>query len=395
MNAPQAPPPELAFLRQWLAHDLDPAQPRPTFDQQLRPAVLAGLVYQHGLPGLLYQLDQRTPLLLPGSLSEQLRQRRYSALLFGDAFQRHVQRAIQGLQQAGLTVMVLKGWVAIQRIYGGDHSLRPYADIDLLVPPAQAARAEQTLIALDYQPQAPQPWPGYIRRYRNSRAYLSPELLPAFQRPAMLGLHWGLLDTPYFERHIDLAGIFQRAEPLQLAGRQVLQPALADFLPYAFGHLALHHEYDPALLRDYEYLHLMRAAGPNLDWNQVIQKACDWRLVLPLQTMLPRLASLSPGAIPETVLAQAAALPASRAENRYHDLVVRQRTNYSLRALLAWWSLPGLLPRLGFLLETALPSPTYMRRRYGAQGPLLRLYARRYGNFVRFVKALVRRARAG
>ena len=52
-------------------------------------------------------------------------------------------------------------------------------------------------------------------------------------------------------------------------------------------------------------------------------------------------------------------------ERYVHNWSVAYRENHTVRAFLDWLALPGLWKRGKFLLETAFPSPDYMRQRYG------------------------------
>ncbi len=387
------PCPEQDFIEAILRHMLDAHQPAPRLPGELDWERFFELLKRHQLTGLCYVWGKAHRPFWPADIDQQMSRQRYQALFFSEQFTQHVQRVLAALCQAGIPVIVLKGWAFIQSIYGGDASQRPYADIDLLVPPGEAARAEAILQGLGYPAQTPQPWPGHIRRFRNGRAFLSGQPLSPFPQKFMAGLHWGLLDTPYYQRRVDVSGLFERAQPLTVAGVQVLGLDWMDALPYAWGHLALHHEYDPALLRYYEFAWLIRNAGGDLDWAGVLERARCWRLTLPAQTILPRLEALSPGAAPAAVLAEAAALRPAWSERLIHDWVVRQRGNAALRALLAWLSMPGGGRRLRYLAETAFPSPAYMRARYGrAPGgfwPLL--YLLRFGRGADQGTALIRK----
>jgi len=143
----------------------------------------------------------------------------------------------------------------------------------------------------------------------------------------------------------------------------VLEPE--DDLVYACGHLALHHGYDEALFRYYELAWHIIQAGSDFDWQAVLERAAAWRLVIPVQRVVARLAGLWPELVPTPVLEQVAALRATVAERTIHHLVVACKDNHSVRALLAWLTQPGLGRRLRYPLETAFPSPAYMGWRYG------------------------------
>jgi hypothetical protein len=344
---------------------LDPGHPTPTPVANLDWGRFFELLTRHQLTGLFYVWGKTRRPFWPAEIDQQMGRQRYQALFWSDRFTPHAQRVLGSLHKAGIPVIVLKGWAFIQSIYGGDASQRPYADIDLLVPPGEAARAEALFQGLGYPAQTAEPWAGHIRRFRNGRAFLSGQPLSPFPQKFMAGLHWGLLDTPYYQRRVNVSGLFERAQPLMVAGVPVLRLDLTDALPYAWGHLALHHEYDPALLRYFEFAWLIRNAGSDLDWAGVLNRARTWHLTIPTQTILARIAALSPGTVPAGVLAEAAALRPTWSERLIHDWVVRQRGNAALRALLAWLSMPGVGRRLRYLAETAFPSPAYMQARYG------------------------------
>jgi hypothetical protein len=49
-----------------------------------------------------------------------------------------------------------------------------------------------------------------------------------------------------------------------------------------------------------------------------------------------------------------------------HRLVIDNRENRTVRAMVNWLTMPGVAKRAGFLLETAFPSPEHLRQRYGS-----------------------------
>lgn len=222
-----------------------------------------------------------------------------------------------------------------------------------------------------------EPWPGYRRRYRVSRAYvLSTDSTPLGQSFA-IGLHWGLLDTPFYDRQISIDGLFERARPLQVAGVDVQAMAPVDDFVYSCGHLGLHHGYDEALFRYFELASLILRSGPNFDWEALAARAGAWRLVIPTSHVLSRLDELWSGIVPCRALKEILALRATRSEQIVHRLVIEHQENRTVRVLLNWLTLPGLAQRGQFILETAVPRPAHLQERYGppARGlwPLLYL----------------------
>jgi Uncharacterised nucleotidyltransferase len=355
---------EQGFVQDCLTHRLYPDRPCPAPPGEMDWAKVYGLLARHGLTRLFYRLGRDQAGLWPPSLQNKLRTDYEGSLLWGEQCRGEVEAVLRALGLAGLPVLVLKGWALIPSLYGDDPGLRMCGDLDLLVRPQDAARAEQLLDSLGYSASL-EPWPGFDRRYRNGRVWQRPRRPWPFKNLFAVALHWQLLDTPFWYDKIDTSALFDRSLPLRVSDVEARALAGEDHLVYACGHLALHHDYDDALYRYYELACLIQRAGPAFDWAAVAARAAGWRLVLPVQRVLSHLRTLWPAIVPATAWEQIAALRPSRCERLVHGWVVRARQNHTARALLAWLTMPGLGRRWRYLLEHAFPGPAYLRQRYG------------------------------
>jgi hypothetical protein len=362
---PEAGTREASFVRTCLTHSLDPSHLPPEPPPDLDWDRVYRLLIAHDLGGRIYAVCRGQLARWPREVRERLRIERYRALLRGDECVRQIRMVLTALRGANIPVMVLKGWALIPTIYGGDYGQRPYQDADLLVRPQDAAAAEGILQLLGFRGTMVEPWPGYRRRYRTSRPYQLPADPAPQGQPFSIGLHWGLLDTPFYDRRMSVASLFARAQTVPVAGVDVLGLAAADHLVYSCGHLALHHTYEGGWLRLYEVASIILVAGADLDWDAVVTRASDWGLVLPVQRVLAEVDMLWPGVVPGPMRERLSRLRSTRMERWVHDIVVRHKDNRSVRVLLAWWTMPGLAKRLRYLLETVLPSPAHLRCRYG------------------------------
>jgi hypothetical protein len=276
-----------------------------------------------------------------------------------------VQLILSALNMAHIPVIVLKGWASIPSVYGDDPGQRTYDDIDLLVPPRLAARTEDILHELGYRGLRAEPWPRFRWRYETSWAYRLADKSARSAGVFSIGLHWGPLDRPFYDRRMPVKELLVRAQPLTVCGVEVRRLAAEDELVYACGHLALHHEYHRALFRYYEMASTVLQAGSALDWSVVRERASSWRLIIPLQRVLTHLERLWPGLVPAQALEEAWALQPTRAERVVHRILVGNRDNHVIRAVLDWLTMAGLIDRIRFPLEMAFPGPAYMRERYG------------------------------
>ena len=378
-------PGEDAFVLACLTHRLLPDHLLPPRSQDLDWDVVEALLFRHNLTGVFYRLGLEQPGLWPQTLQNRLRREYHSALLWGDRCLEEVRTVLAALGGAGIPSIVLKGWAAIPTIYGGDHGQRTYSDIDLLVQPRDAARAEQIVESLGYRART-EPWPGFDRRFCNNRPFQLAKDAGAFGQVFAIALHWHLLDTPFFFGRMPAAPFFARSRRVRLSGMElsVLEPE--DHLVYACGHLALHHRYDEALFRYYELAWGLLRAGQAFDWSAVLQRTEAWRLVLPVQRVLRRLEGLWPGIVPSAVSDSVQALTPSRSEQFVHRWVVAETPNPAVRAALAWLTMPGFGRRWRYALEQAFPGPNYLTQRYGpAPGGLWPLlYVRRIALAARY-----------
>lgn len=380
---------ELPFIVDCLAHCLDPDRPLPEPPTDLDWNNVNHLLVRHGLGGILCVLAETYPHLWSQELQRALRKQRYTALLYGDHCVSQVKTVLTALHRAGLPAIVLKGWALIPTVYGGDYGQRTYADIDLLVPPQDVDQVECILDDLGYEGWI-EFWPGYTHRYGIARSYMKPHQKPTFGQIFGIDLHTAPLGLSFVDRRMTADGLFERARPLRVAGVEAHGLCAEDDLIYSCGHLALHHAYDEALSRYYEIAAGMLQSGEAVDWDVVAERATAWRLTLPVQSVLARVEELWPGLIPAVTLESIASLQPTLTERCMHSLTMRQTQDRNL--LLYGLHLPGLRTRLRFLLETLVPSPTFMRDRHGpAPGGLWPLlYFRRVLGWLKFLPSYIR-----
>ena len=367
---------EETFVQQCLTRCIWPDRPALRPAQDLNWDRLFHLLLQHSLSGIFFIIGRQQPDLWPEALQQRLAREYYSAVLWGDACAQEASDVLAALSRSSIPLIVLKGWSRLDTVYAGDYGQRTSSDIDLLVPPEYAARAEDALLDMGYGAE-PEARPGHIRRYGSRRSYQLGRDPGAFRSVFFVGVHWGLLDAPYHPQWIRIDEVFKRAVPTQVAGASVLRLASEDEIVYECAHLGLHHGYDEALYRYYEMAALLLKRGSALDWANVRARASEWRLVIPTQRVLGSLSSLWPEVIPAESLAALQALRPTRSEALVH-WAVSGRENRAVRAVIDWLTLPTVVDRLRFPLEIAFPSRAFVVQKYGpAPGgvwPLLYLH---------------------
>ena len=365
-------------------------------DGQVFPRVSAGLNWdplladlaRHRLVGLFAAHVQRSQVAWPAAFTERLRRERILALLNGNAFAEDLSRILAALRAAGLAVIVLKGWALIPTLYHNDPSQRTFSDADLLIPLAAADQGERVLRDQGYDA-CDETWPGFCRRY-DIHLHLSKSqpVSPIHQRFPN-ELHWGLMHIPFLNQRIDLAGLFQRAVPLQIQGQAAFALAPEDHLVYTCAHL-LHHRQAFVLSRWFELACWLRQHEGQLDWQAVLERAQQWRLGMGIQYAFTTLETLWPGILPAGIFDKVRSLRAGFIERAIHHL--EETGSPVLRTLVVLATLP-FTKKVGYLFQSLFPNPHYLHKRYGPapMGFWPLLYFQRAGRVWGYVVRLLAR----
>ena len=180
----------------------------------------------------------------------------------------HWGEATASLRQAGVATLTLKGMALANTVYA-ERGLRPMADVDLLVRPADRDVAIATLRGLGYET------PGHAAdELGASRSFA--ELVRAGSR---IDLHWHAARYLRFERtvEVDHEGLWARARPLVTAEGQSLMLSPEDLLLHLVLHLTLGSDFARVLwYADIDAV--VRRFAAELDWQRLEREAGRWRI---------------------------------------------------------------------------------------------------------------------
>jgi len=289
---------------------------------------------------------------------------------------------LEEAERRGIPAILMRGTAVAERYYSDDPALRPYTDIDLLVPRACLPETKRLARQLGYRP-SPAAFPdAFYERHHLHLRYLG-------TRSGMpLEIHWAV-DHPLSTHRIDYASLFASATADRVGGAFVLRPSDTDEFLLLALHLAKHasavHGLPPTLLpgRSVErglvlwMLDLERIVarrGPAFDWDALLARAREWEVSAPLSAALGVTATVLgtqvPGAVRRQLLAAAPVGALERACARLangHGPVSRRLRAWSgrLSASPAFFSLERGA-EIGHIL---VPSAEWVRR----HGPAPRL----------------------
>jgi len=206
---------------------------------------------------------------------------------------------LHAFEQAGVDAVVLKGLALTARFYR-DPGVRPMADVDVLVPRADATRASELASSLGWHP-----------RHRLTPAFLRVKHAAPFDHATevVCDIHWRIFEEAGAEGADD--EFRAAAEPVAFMGTRLRVLSPTDQLLHVFGHSAKWGPM-PAIRWVADAVVILRE-GP-IDWSRFLAHAAERRFVLRMRQMLGYLRETLDVAIPRWVEVELARHPVSMLE---------------------------------------------------------------------------------
>lgn len=331
---------------------------------------VAALAAREGVEPLLYAALRGQPWA-PSDLVEQWRQAYLAQGLRNALLFQELEAALATLAEAGIPALVLKGAALIPRLYS-NLALRPMVDLDLLLRRQDVPAAQQRLERLGYQPALLEPADGLTLAFENELLLVRKD-----RTETAMELHWSLFDSPYYQHRLPMAWFWDTAVATRVGNTPARILGLEAELLYLCGHLALHHR-GQGLLWQNDLAALLAASADTLNWDELLARAQQMDLLLPLQTLLPALARDWDAPLPPTVLGRLMAAQPSRKEMQVFAQLTAERRPVVQRLFADLAGIPTCRERLRYAWCNLFPSAGYMRQRYavrhGAMLPFYYLY---------------------
>ena len=372
-------------LARWLVCPEREALPACVSAAQAEPRAadaLAQLAREHGLAPWLHQRARQQALAFVPSLAATLATEYRASLARNTYFAERLREVSAVCAALDADVIALKGIHLAALVYPA-LATRPMVDLDVLIERGDLPRVIEAMQARGYRVASPEPRAGTLTQFEN----LVLLARGGEQAHSPIGLHWSLLDDPFYQERLRVDDFRARALAADLSGVRCKVFAPEALLVYLSAHLALHHRWS-RLLWECDIV-LVLAQQPALDWALVLQLAQANALSLALRETLRRVSEHFALEIPPEVRTRLEHAPISSAERRaWHA-----RAGEARRAGRAFWfdlqGIEGTRARALFALAHLFPSPAYMAQRYAlsrrAQLPLA--YARRWWRGLRSLGA--------
>ena len=322
------------------------------------------LAVSHGLaPLLVAAVTDSTPaVLLPDSVRNELKAHYYRTAAHNALLFQHASNILVRLERAQAPAVVLKGVALAAGLYA-DPGLRPMGDIDLLVPRERLPAAMAALRAAEYEPETL----GISDELTDMVAYeVNFDQDSGTCTPVRVELHWNLIGgrASRYRPRIEWFWEQTRTLPANILGDQVAARVLnptANLL-YLGAHLMLKHGgLRERLLWGYDIHELISKQGSEIDWNEVVERAAEFRWQAALESALLGVREAFGTPIPLGVLEELETLSDSRERDLVRQGVAAagrwEKTQASMATL-------GWRARFRLALELVFPGKIFICRRY-------------------------------
>jgi hypothetical protein len=202
-----------------------------------------------------------------------------------------LEEALLGLEARDVPVLLLKGPVVADLLYA-DPALRPYTDIDILVPADRTIEADAVFRDLGYAVE--EDHGGHEGPHGGTAEHPLETLYVRSWPPGRLDVHFDHLQIGL--RPNELSGLWDRSRPWRHHGGLAKAPALADLFLMLAVHLHRHGFNRLIWFKDLDLF--LRKHGQSLDWAWVGRKASAEGVSLSLNLALRRVHSLLGAPIP-------------------------------------------------------------------------------------------------
>ncbi|PIE81586.1 MAG: hypothetical protein CSA11_04420 [Chloroflexi bacterium] len=244
---------------------------------------LAEWLIEQGLGALAYGRCAESELALRRCLQGDM----FSAAAESSMKQEQLKQILQGLAQAEIPVVLLKGAALSLTVYE-DPAWRTMSDVDLWLPANAMAKAAQVMVDLGYTMQGKEERPFALQQLsRGEIQWVLPQ-----QMESLIEFHWSPYSGWWLVRTaaVNDTGIWTRQENLP-EQTNVGQMAPEDIVIHLAVHTAVNHQFGLSALRSLVDIALT-ANKREVDWNIVAKRARAWRVSIAVYIVLDLLAQL-------------------------------------------------------------------------------------------------------
>lgn len=331
------------------------AGPPPSASDLGSVILMAELVDQR-LTGLAAAAAQDGRLPLERNQATALSDKHREAMMWALDVERMLMTIDEAFGDAGIEYLVLKGASLAHALYP-DPSLRPFADLDVLIRGSHWDQACALLPSLGFPRRHPESRPGFVDAFGKAAVHVDgdgPEL--DVHRRLVVGPH-GL--------SVDPEELFESPAWFRVGGRWVRRLDDGLLFVHACMHAALGHK-TPRLLPLRDVLQV--AEMGEIDWDLVAERAHRWKLRAVIGHAVRTAADVLEVRPPEEAARLAASLAPSRRERRWLQAYTTDRRYRGGTARSAVSAIPGVRGKASYIAALLFPSREFADERTRSHG---------------------------
>jgi hypothetical protein len=338
--------------------------------QDLDWPVLANYAHTIGLSPLLYDTVRETPNLAIPIETERFLKQSYHATATFNLFALHeLSTVLDSMIPLKIPVVTLKGAALLLSVYN-NFALRPMVDLDLLINFTDLKQTLETLADAGYLEQQPAPFHNYRGLFWNEVL-----LVGSGTSKMQVELHWNLVDNPYYARKLTTEKLMAHSRIKHAEGKELLLLAPDDQIL----HLCIHNTYHHRNLLERSFVDIAFTADQyanEIDWDRLVNTAIGNDMTRAVAINLTLAANEWFASIPAEILRQ---LGKPGIEFKERLFIISQRSEF-LKLGRTLITVPGLKPKILFIVGQLFPTKEYLIWRYGngTTNSTVVLYIRRY-----------------
>jgi hypothetical protein len=290
-----------------------------------------------------------------GGLVEPLRASAAAGAALAMARQAELGRVLEGLTDEGIAPLLIKGAHLASTIYPGPEC-RPRLDADLLIPERSRARARWRLAALGYVPLPYVTGDIAFSQFQYGR-------VDGRGVAHSLDVHWRIANPRVFASRLDYEEIARARVAIPALGPAAFGPSPVHALVIACIHRTAHHGNSERLVWLYD-IHLLAACLDDEQWADAVALSRTRGLCRVVYSGLEAAGRWIGTAVPRCVLESLRTSPDG--VERDIETFLQGVPGPLQIAISDIRRLNGVRPRLTFVREHLLPSPSYIAQKYGS-----------------------------
>ena len=317
---------------------------------------------QHEVTPLLYRnlKNFRQDIGIPDEIVQKMRE---TYLYFAERNMRlygELSKVLKVLHSDGTEIIALKGVYLAEIIYG-NIVLRPMGDIDLLVRKDDLVKLGKKLVQAGYTSSIPF-WD------EAKGAVFSHKHLPHFTKTGTaktdwtkIDLHWHIME-PEDPFRIDIDALWERAEPVTIAGTEILVLSPEDLILHLCFHVSYGHRFKQGFKPLCDISRALLYYRDKIDWDQVRVRTRKWGIGKGVYLALYLTRELLAADVPDEILNSLEPEDFTveliiRAEEAIFKEQITDYDDYLVFNFKQIWKVKQLLKSISGLVKKAFPAP--------------------------------------